>query len=159
MITSRARVYVMKSETRFLFFLFAVAVVGFLVQYGLNVYLARHLSAEIYGDYTIAIKSLGILVSLALFGTDMGSQCFLSKYLRAHQAISAEHYIAWNIKLISISFLFARLLALISFTVMIGLHFFGVKDIHQYPMVIFVLWVTPFAAAFQLLSNFLLSEE
>jgi O-antigen/teichoic acid export membrane protein len=54
---------------------------SYLINYSLNVILARHLSAHIYGDYSVAIKVLTIMVELALFGTQVGTKRFLAKYL------------------------------------------------------------------------------
>ncbi|MDP3561212.1 MAG: oligosaccharide flippase family protein [Legionellaceae bacterium] len=149
----------MNKESKFVFVLFTIAVTGYIVQYLLNIYLARNLSAAFYGEYSLAVKVLGIFISLVLFGTDTGAQCFLSRYLAANTQSTAEDYIAWNIKLVSMNLLLARALALILMVAMMGAHFIGLRDISSYPLIIFVLWVTPIAALFKLLSNFLLSTN
>jgi len=149
----------MNKDTKYISVLFAISTTGFFSKFALNTYLAHHLSVSIYGDYSIAISVLSVLSSLVLFGTDVSSQCFLAKYLCAHQKSNALHYIAWNLKLISTSSLIARLVALASIVIMFGLHFFGIREIHKYYILFYVLWITPLAAAFKLLARFLLCTD
>lgn len=135
--------------------LFFITVMGFLLQYLLNVYLARNFSVALYGDYSIAIKSLEIITSIVLLATDVGAVSILPIYLKANQENSVRTYIAWNIKLIAVNILIARILAVGTLLLVLGLHFLGFREIHDYPMIVFVLWVVPIVAFFTLFTGFL----
>ena len=135
--------------------IFFLTIVGFVLQYILNVYLARNFSVAVYGDYSIAIKSLEIITSIVLLATDVGVVSILPVYLKAHAENSIRTYISWNIKLVAINFFIVRLLAVLTVLLVLGLHFLGIRDIRDYPVVVFVLWVAPSSAAFTLFAAFL----
>lgn len=135
--------------------LFILSLSGLFGSYFLNGYLAHHLNIYIYADYSIALKFLDIVVSITLFGTDVGSVCYLSKYLLNHQKKSLEDYIIWNVKLVSVNLVIVRILAWITFIIMLLMHVYGVRHIENYSIFMFVIWITPFAALFKLVSSFL----
>lgn len=143
-------------ETKIALTLFALATAGYFLKYGLNIYLARHLTESLYGDFSLAVKCLNILSVLSLFGTQVGAQRFLANYLQLNQTAAAADYIAWNIKLIRVSFSIMLGIALISLTTMSILHYVGIKHIRSYHLTVYMLWVTPFAAFSALLGSFLL---
>ena len=62
--------------------LFLYSFIGFFIQFALGIFLARHLTESLYGDYNIAIKILAILVTLSLYGTNAGANRFLAKYIK-----------------------------------------------------------------------------
>lgn len=146
----------MKDTKTYVWVLFFIATAGFLVQFFLNMFLTHHLGIRLYGDYSLAIQLLGVFVSVSLLGTDIGSQCFVVKYLQSNKSSKAEEYISWNLKLVGVSFLIIRLVAAIALILMLGLHFLGIRDIHQYNIIFYVLWITPLAASFKLFSSFLI---
>lgn len=146
----------MKKEIKIAYILFLVAVVGYLIKYGLNVFLANHLSPIVYGDYSVAIQLLNIMISLSLFGTNTGARRFLAKYLALNKKSTASDYIAWNIKLIGVTFLIVCSIAVVAITVMILLHALGIRDISKYHLAVYMFWVVPFAALTVLLGSFLL---
>lgn len=137
------------------FLLFLLSVIGYISCYLLNGFLAHHLSIYIYADYSVALRALDFVVCLTLFGTDVAAVCYLSKYLLNNQSKFLQFYIRWNVKLVSMNILTVRILGWLLFGIMIILHLSGIHHIKDYPMVIFILWVTPFAAIFKLLCSFL----
>lgn len=139
--------------------LFVLAVLGYLLKMLLNLFLARHLSASIYGDYSVAIRVLTILVTLSLFGTNIGVNRFFAKYLHLNERATATTYIAWNIKLLGITFLIAFILATASFSVMLALHYLKIQDLNKYYLAAYVLWLVPFAAIGTLMASFVLTSN
>ncbi len=147
----------MKKNTSYIIILFLLGLLGFASQYLLNIYLAHRLSLEIFGEYSLAMKTMELIVCLTLFGTDVGSVCYLSKYLLANNEATIQDYIAWNIKLVGLNVLILRILVWILFLGMLGLQLSGHNTMKDYPLIVFVLWVTPFAVSCKLLNSFLLS--
>lgn len=136
-----------------------ITTIGYFLRYGFNVFLAQHFSADLYGDYNLAIKVLAALGSLSLFGTNISAKRFLSHYLQNNKDSTAADYIAWNIKLISIGFLLVWIIAFMAFLIIILLHFFNIQDLNKYHLAIYMLWIAPFAATASLLGAFLLCTD
>ncbi|WP_133129707.1 polysaccharide biosynthesis C-terminal domain-containing protein [Legionella yabuuchiae] len=147
----------MKTEVKMSYLLFVLAFFGYALKFGLNIFLARHLTASLYGDYSVAIKLLTILITLSLFGTNIGANRFFVKYLQSDDKEMATNYLAWNVKLLGFTFLITFFIALLAFGIMLLLHYFNIKDINQYHLATYTLWLVPFAAIAKLLSSFLLS--
>ena len=147
----------MSKDMKNFYLLFAISVVTYFVTYDLNVLLARHLTADIYGEYNLAIRVLNLFVALALFGTNLQTQRFLPQYLQMHKESSAVDYIAWNLKLLSKTFLIIFLLAILSFTLMLVFHIYKIRDINHYHLTLYMLWVAPIAAMSSLMATFLMS--
>ncbi|WP_131764305.1 oligosaccharide flippase family protein [Legionella drozanskii] len=139
--------------------LFVLAVLGYILKILLNLFLARHLPASVYGDYSVAIRVLTILVTLALFGTNIGANRFFAKYLHLNEKTTATSYLAWNIKLLTVTFLIVFILAITSFGVMLTLHHLKIQDLNQYYLVAYVLWLVPFSAIATLMASFVLTSN
>lgn len=136
-----------------------IGLLGYITQYGLTVFLSRHLSPPLFGDLQVAIGVLNLLVSFALFGTDVSVPRFLSGCFHKNQPENATNYLAWNLRLVGITFLITLLLALISSGLMAALHAFHVRDINQYHLAIYMLWLAPFAAISSWIGSFLISSN
>ncbi|OGT37142.1 MAG: hypothetical protein A3F11_08205 [Gammaproteobacteria bacterium RIFCSPHIGHO2_12_FULL_37_14] len=139
--------------------LFILTIVGYLAKYGLNIFLAHHVTTGMYGRYSVAIKVLDILVLLTLFGTNVGASRFLAKYLKFHSVQSTVNYIAWNIKLVSVTFSMMFIFSLILLGVMFFLHYLGIHGIRQYHLLVYILLIVPVAAIPTLLQSFLLCSQ
>ena len=144
-------------ETTFL--LFVIALIGYLTKYILNIFLAHYLIPSIFGELQVAMKVLYVLVGLTLFGTNVGAQRFLAKYLHTNKKSTAAHYVAWNLKLIRTTFLISLVFAAIASGLMFLLHVMKVRDINQYHLAIYMFWLAPFAAIVSLISCFLFSSD
>lgn len=149
----------MNKEARIVLVLLLLSIVSFAAKYSLNVFMARHLGKSIYGDFSVAIKLLEMMVTLSLFGTDIGSKRFFGKYLNLNQKADAIEYVAWNLKLISVTFFISLLIALTSSLLMIVLHYLGVRHINNYHLAVYVLWLIPFSALLSLISSYLLVAD
>ncbi|WP_188668233.1 lipopolysaccharide biosynthesis protein [Legionella impletisoli] len=149
----------MKEELKYTYILFLLGLVGYVIKYGLNVFLARNLEVHLYGDFSVAIKFLNILISLILFGTNVSSQRFLSNYLRTDATEVAKHYIAWNLKLIWITSLLCIFIAFFSNSMILLLDYLGIHDYDDYHLAVFIFWIAPIAAFVKLISNYFLSAE
>ncbi|MDX2347097.1 MAG: oligosaccharide flippase family protein [Legionella sp.] len=139
--------------------LFSQSLIGFFIQLGLGIFLARHLTESLYGDYNVAIKLLSILVTFSLYGTNVGANRFLAKYIQKHRLDSSIKYLAWNIKLLSITFLISLIIAFIAFIMMWGLHHLNVKHINHYHLAVYSLWLVPFFALAVIINSLLISSE
>jgi O-antigen/teichoic acid export membrane protein len=128
---------------------------GYITQYGLNAFLAQNLAKGMYGDFGTTLKILSITTSLALFGTDIGTDYFVSKYLFSGQKVKAERYIVWNIALLRNSYLFFLLLATVSFLISFILHLLGFYSIYKYHFFVYILWITPLVASFRIVTMLL----
>lgn len=142
-------------ETQYVGSLLVISLIGFLIQYGFNMYLAHQLGNYFYGEYSIALKLLVFLVSLILFGTDIGSTSFLARYLDTHKDALVQDYLIWNIKVVALSFLCVRLLSIILIIGISTMHVLGVRSIHQHNLYTLVLWISPIVALFSLFTNYL----
>lgn len=146
-----------KQDIKITRLVFLLVFIGYFSKYGLNLYLAHHLSAKLYGDFNVAVRVLNIWVLVALFGTNVGAVRFLPSYLKLHKKLTAIDYIAWNIKIIKISFIVTFAIAIITFLTMYLLHRYGIRHIGDYHLATYMFWLVPFAAISSLLCSFLLS--
>ncbi|MDP1614340.1 MAG: hypothetical protein Q8L68_00935 [Methylococcales bacterium] len=146
--------YVKKNALSFYFVL--LAFLGYAAKYALNIVLAHHLSSRLLGDFNIALRTLGLLTAFALMGTHTASKRFVSHYLHHHRNDMLEDYIAWNFRFIRISFTVCVVVAITAYLVMHALHIWHIKDIRDYHLAIYMLWVAPLAALWTLLSSYLL---
>ncbi|KTD46316.1 oligosaccharide flippase family protein [Legionella quateirensis] len=149
----------LRQVARDVYFLFILAVLGYLTKYALNLFLAHHLTPIRYGEYSVAIKLLDILVLITLFGTNVGASRFLAEYLELNSLRSAVDYIAWNIKLISVTFSIMLFISIIALILMSSLHYLGIHDISRYHLFVYILCVVPIAAIPALLQSFLLCSQ
>ncbi|WP_133130616.1 lipopolysaccharide biosynthesis protein [Legionella yabuuchiae] len=149
----------MREEFKHTYYLFLLALIGYFIKYGLNVFLARNLEVHLYGNFSVAIRLLNILITIVLFGTNISSQRFLANYLRTEEKNQAEQYIAWNLKLIGLTSLLCIVLAGLSLTIMLFLDHLGVHDFDQYHLALYMFWIAPIAAFVILASNYFLSSE
>lgn len=135
--------------------LILLAVASFIARYLLNILLARHFSAQLYGDFSIAIKVLGIVATMSLLGTNTSSKRFLAKYLHQFKDDDVYGYINWNFRFIFRTFVLCIIVAIASLCVMHLLHFYHIKYLETYHLAVFMLWIAPLMALFILLGSYL----
>lgn len=144
-----------KQASKSLATLFCLTLIGYLTQFALNTFLARHLSEALYGDFNLAINILSIFATLILFGSTVGGYRFLSKFIKLKQFHQAIKYIAWNLKLVSLNGVIGLTISLFACIMMLLLHYLGMKDINSYHLVVYTLWLFPFVASALLLYTYL----
>lgn len=140
-------------------YLLLLGVFGYVMKYILNTILSHHLTTWSYGDFSIALKILALTSSLALLGTNTTTVRFISTYLQDKRTLKLKSFIEWNVKLVRYSFCICILVGGLSVAIMSILHVWNWKDIQTYHLSIYMLWVTPVASTFMLLSSYLLCAQ
>jgi O-antigen/teichoic acid export membrane protein len=125
----------------------------------MNVFIARHLTAALYGDFSLALKFLLVVSNLVLLGTNLGAKRFLSELLSRRKFKDSQKYISWNLRFIRISFLILLIFALISLGVVLLLHYMGIHAIDEQHIVIFMLWIVPLSALCVLFCSYLIANN
>lgn len=146
-------------EDKTILTLIFISIVGYFSAYLFNLVLAHYLTPVRLGECNLAIRTLDILASLTLLGTNISSRRFLSRFLTRYDEQALQAYIKWNIQLLTASFIICLALAFTSYFVMHALHIWHIKDIKTYHMAIYMLWVAPLAALFLLLNSYLLCAD
>ena len=127
----------------------------YLLQYLTNLVLTNHLSAEKYGDLSVALNVLGVLAALALLGTGASAKRFLAKYLQQRDTDHVSDFLRWNTALVSRSFLLCLSVGVVSSVLMVNLHLFEIWHIESYHLAVYMPWLAPIAAAGVLLGSYL----
>lgn len=124
-------------------------------KYLFNIQIAHLLNIELFGDFTLALKTFGIFSAFILLGTGTSAKRFLSEYFKAHDQASSLHYIHWNLRLISeFSLIFITALTSLCLT-MVLLHVFDVKSIETYHITFYLLFLAPLGALSMLMSSYM----
>ena len=138
---------------------FVIMAGSYFLRYAVNVFIARILGPALFGDYIITLRLVLILSNVALVGTNITSSRYLPLYYKERNFRSAADYFRWNIALVGISFLICLIVAILAILAMYLLHYFNVKDIQEYYMPVYSLWIVPIVALFLLLSSLLLAQN
>lgn len=139
--------------------LFLLGFLSYFFRIFFNVFLARHLSSALFGDFSVALSVFNIISACMLFGTVTSSLRFFSGYLKNNQYELASKYVSWNLRIVLVSsFIFLFLLALFSI-IILGLHLFHIHDIREYHLVVYFLWLAPIGALSLLLTTYLLCDR
>lgn len=130
---------------------------GYILTFIMNILISRHTSVARFGDFSIALRVLGVVCILIVMGTDNAAKRFLSKYVQSGDEVKAQQYIRWNLKFLSRSFIICLTLALLMLTLMVAFHFLGIHALDNHHLGVYVLFVTPLFALIMLLSAFMAS--
>jgi O-antigen/teichoic acid export membrane protein len=120
-----------------------LAVVGFIVNYLLNIILARHLSAASYGDFSVVIRVVTLCATIGLFGVNVSVVRFLPAYLSQAKATFAHGLLRWNLRIVSIVTLSITLLGAILATTLVIMDKLGYTELNNYHPVVFAFWLIP----------------
>jgi len=132
---------------------------SYFLRFGVNVFIARILGAALFGDYIITIRILIILSNVALVGTNITSSRYLPIFYKERNFKSAQDYFRWNFSVIVLSFLICLIIAVIAFLIMYILHFYDIKNLKDYYLPVYSLWIVPIVALFLLFSSLLLAQN
>lgn len=141
------------------YFLMLMSIVGYLSKYGFSLLLSNHLTPRRFGEFSISIRILGILTTLALLGTNISARRFLARFIQINDSNGTQTFIQWNMRVIHYSFFLCVSLGLITYVSMHVLHVWHVNSIQNYHMVLYMLWVAPVASLFALLNSYLLCAD
>ena len=134
--------------------LLALGFVGYFVKLGFNIFLARHLSVALYGDFSLGVRILGIASSFVLLGTDTSAKRFVARFLREKKHDKIHTYLSWNMRLILVTSLICCALVILSFMTVLSLHLSNVLIIQKLHVIVYLLWLTPLAALVALFGTF-----
>lgn len=140
------------------FTLLFLGIIGYLVIFAFNAYLARHLNAELYGDFSVALNVLKIVASLILFGTDASANRFVSSYLGNKDNRNLQAYFSWNFRIVATAIIFRILMLALIYLILSIAHITGAIDIEIHLMIKFI-WIAPIASVSLLLASFLLCSK
>lgn len=132
-------------------------VTGYVLTFAMNTLVSRHSSPAIFGDFSLALRALGVVCILIMMGTDNASKRFLSQYVESGDEAKAQQYIRWNLKFLSRTFLICMSASLFMIGVMLLLHYAGLHALDNHHLAIYVLFLTPIFALVMLLSAFMAS--
>jgi O-antigen/teichoic acid export membrane protein len=136
-------------------YLIGLALIGYSAKLALNILLAHYLTPSHYGDFSIALRTLAVLSSAALIGTEYSSKRFMPYYLSVGDTKTLTDYIKWNLNITRITFPLCLVIAITSLIIMHALHIWHIKDIRTHHLSIYMLWIAPFSSIFALLGTYL----
>ena len=128
-------------------------------RYIFNVFLAGHIEAHLYGDFSLALQVVFVVGSIALLGTNVSATRFLASYISEDQKERIHHFIAWTIQLVRVPFILCLIAGALTLALISTLHFLKLYDLSKHHIVVFMLWVAPTAAISILLGSFLLCSN
>jgi O-antigen/teichoic acid export membrane protein len=132
---------------------------GYLLNYFLNILLANYMGASIFGDYSLAMKVLLFIATIALFGSNRAVLRFLTNFFLTGDHESSIQFIKWNIRTLFNSFIICLLTAFITFFMAFIFHLWQIKDLMSYHLSCYMLWLAPIMAIYMLLPNFLMCNK
>jgi O-antigen/teichoic acid export membrane protein len=130
---------------------------GYIINYLLNVFLARHMSSELYGDYALAYRALFVAGSMVLLGTDDAVFRFFSKYHNENDGVKAAAYLRWNLRFVAKTIAIFFVIILVAVLLIWLLDYFHIKSMQSYHLAIYALIFTPLAAIAVFLYNTLVA--
>ncbi len=136
--------------------LISISMLAYYLQYLLNIILSRHLTADIYGDYGVAMSIMILLSSVILFGSNQSAKRFVPMYKEQKNQEKLRSFVFWNLKTI--------FMALIAFSVFILfatliLHCLKVIHILKHHLLVYALFISPAVAISTLTLDYLLSID
>jgi len=131
----------------------------YLLGYFFNLILAHHLSPADYGDFSVATRVLYITSLLVLAGTNISTKRFLPAFLEDKNQRQVNKYLIWNFQVLLKTFLICFFVALSSFLIVLGLHFFGIKKFETHHLAVYMLWIAPLAALVLALGSLIASHQ
>lgn len=137
----------------------ALSTLSYLVKYLFNLYMARHLSAVVYGDLSIALQALTIAGSIMLLGSDASAKRFLPGYFEKGDFQSTISFIAWSMRTLLTTSLIAIVLTFLMLAAAYALDYFKIYSLDNYHLAFKMLWLSPLLALILLFSSILLSHK
>jgi O-antigen/teichoic acid export membrane protein len=139
--------------------LLAMGLTAYAISIYLNIFVSNHLTSELYGDFTVTLRSLNLISTVLLLGSNFVSVKYLSKYISNKKSEHITCFIDWNFKLIFKTSTLCIILSLVLFLTIYILHVLNIKDLYSYHYVTYTLWLAPFSGLVLLLSSYILSTK
>ena len=139
--------------------LLILGLISYFVKFLFNVFAAEHLSPELYGDFSIALRGVFIISLLLLMGTNIASVKYISLYFTDKNPENATRFIKWNLKLVTKTFLIAFIVFTAIFLLLLFMHHLNFTNLGEHHYFVYALWLAPFSALLLLLSSVILSNR
>lgn len=121
---------------------------GFLLNVLYTRLLTHNLSLELYGDFTVAMRSLVLVSQIITFGIGLSAQRFVSRYIKMRQPRKIQGFITWSLLLLlRTSFFLAIAYGLFWLTATIT-HLTEIHRFDQYHLALFVMIFAPLFSIF-----------
>ncbi|MCP4180993.1 MAG: oligosaccharide flippase family protein, partial [bacterium] len=118
-----------------------------------NIVLARTLSTNEYGDFSLYFKIITVIAIILLLGTNNSAKKYLSKFFTVNDVKSIYEFTAWNIKIITRIFKYYIIFLIILFLIMPFI------NSSTYYFSVFSLSIAPVTALSIFFSSYLLSNK
>lgn len=126
--------------------LFIISLLSYAVTYSLNVFLARHLNAAVYGDFSVGLELMMFMAAFLLLGTNTSSKKFFQEYLNSSNPERLHAYLKWNFLFLKKSILISTTIMIVFSLAMAFLHITKIKMIGEHHLAIYFLWASPLMA-------------
>lgn len=139
--------------------LFFIGLFGYAFNFLFNALLAKHINSILFGEFSVAFRTLNLVSVVMLMGSLGGTKRFYSQYIKQGMLKKASRYIAWNIRLFLLASCFLFFVLLLFTIVIFWLHLIHVRDIREYHLVVHFLWLAPINAVALLISAYLICDR
>ncbi len=140
-----------------LFYLLFIGVFSYLFSFTINTIISQYLAPDVYGDFSIAYRSVFVISLLLLAGTNTSSVKYLSGYLNVKDYNGVNRFISWNLKLIIRTFAVSVIVFVLFYLILLILHIISIKNFTSYHYSVYAFWLAPFSAFYILLASYILS--
>lgn len=140
-----------------LFYLLFIGVFSYLFYFSVNTIISKYLAPDVYGDFSIAYRSVFVISLLLLAGTNSSSVKYLSSFLDAKDYNRVNLFIGWNLKLIIRTFAVSVVIFVLFYITLLILHIISLKNFTSYHYAVYAFWLAPFSAFYILLASYILS--
>ena len=131
--------------------LLLISFLGTICQYLFIVFMARHLSADQYGNFSLGLGCFNIVAAGCIFGTDGSSRRYLHSLTSSGQNI----FIQWTLHVL-LKASIVLIIALLPISLLLyWMHSGGLQSFNNYHIAIGMLTAAPLFATFTLILNFL----
>jgi len=131
--------------------------INYLINYFFNVFLARHFTPEVYGDISLVIMGLSLIVPFVLIGNHLSSIRFLPQYLSLNQIDKFYGFQYWSAKILLISSIIICIVGIAAILLALELEHTGIYYTKQYHPFLFSFWLIPLFAMMLFQSSILLA--
>ena len=143
--------------SRSLFFLLFFGIFSYLFSFFVNTIISKYLTPDVYGDFSIAYRSIFVISFLLLVGTNTSSVKYLSSYFDVKDHNRVNMFISWNLKLITRTFAISIGVFVIFYLILLILHIISFENFTSYHYSVYAFWLAPFSAFYILLASYILS--
>jgi O-antigen/teichoic acid export membrane protein len=138
---------------------FIIIIVSYLVNYRLNVILARWFGPKTYGDYSTVIYSLQVMAMALSVGVDYAMVKFLPQYLSVKNWNNAAGYLRFSLKLLTRNNLIIFSVGIVLAVVLYVLNKLELLQFSDHHPVFLFFWIVPFVATTTFLGKYLRSMQ